>query len=306
MAECDNNPQTPVYSRARPIINNSCSGLGGANINNFYNPAVIGKTAEVIAGDQIDVDDLSDALVDRFQVHLDLVTQLTVELTLIAKIATVVHAIPVLSGLVVDEINSSWAYNGLSINNQGLTNDGGLVVPSLAQAARTYDHTGLTVSADVALTISGNTGGGYTPQSLASDVKSVTFGNYLAYGAAASLDGALEASAQTYFTNIIGLSQTEVRVDRLSSIYGLGGQNEKFLIFIPKVWGLASFYKNPFAFSMLRVKLANTGYLRHDLLGGETEQDIILNNGTGFTEAYYIYETFFDKMADAVTPIQIL
>lgn len=300
MSDESSNPQTPVYTKARPVINEGCINCGATNNNDFYNPATVGKTAEVLAGVEIAVDDLSDSAVDRFRVNVDLTEQLVVTLTLIPYISTNIQTLPILKGNSVDRIKATWVYSE-AIVTQNLQNTGGLSVPTLNAADREEDYTGIAVTDNISLTITGNTGEGFVPESIGADTKSVTFGNYLAFGAGVSLGGLSLATVQTYYDSFIGLGNTEIRTNRNATVYNIGGQGEKSFIMYPKSWGLASFTKGIWTGGWYRVKNV-AGTLKLTLAGGDTETDIILDNGTGFTEAYYIYETFDDFKGDAITP----
>lgn len=298
-----NNPQTPVYSKARPIINEGCINCGQTNNQDFYNPGASGgKNAEVLAGDQIAVDDLSDSGTDRFRVNVALDTPLEVTLQLTARIASIAEPQPVLKGKTIDEILAEWSYN-VDVVSQTLTNDGGVAEPALSNTDRLDNPTGLVITDDIAFTIAGDTGQG-GDGATDNDTKSITFGNYLAYGKGVSLNNIALASAQTYFDGFITAEQEEIRTNRLTSVFALGGSNEKFFIIYPAAWGLGTFTKGIFTGGFTRMKNV-AGVLKATLDGGDVESDILLDNGTGFIEAYYVYESLFDNQEDAVTPIII-
>jgi hypothetical protein len=295
------NPITPVYSKTAPVINEGCVTAGSHNNQDFYNPGISGRTAEVLAGREIDVDDLSDASVDRFRVHTDLTEQLTAALDIEIYSAGGIETLPVLTGKEIIRVLATWDYNQV-IASQTIT--GGVPTTVLDALDRLYDYTGLTVTSDISVILNGDTGEGFTPESIATDTKIVTFGNYLAYGKGLSLDGLADTEAQTYLDSFVGLTQTETRTNRVSSVFGLGSTNEKFYIMYPKAWGLGTFQKGIFVGGFIRLKNV-AGILKHTLGGGDTEIDLILDNGEGHTEAFYLYETFFDNQVDAVTPINI-
>jgi hypothetical protein len=272
-------------------------------VNQFYVPPSGGKTTELIAGDQIGITDLSDSLVDRFEIDYLPIVAFTAALTLVAKASSIVKANPVLLGTVIDRIELTWTYNH-AVASQTITNDGALTPPTLIASDRGYDYTSQSIVNNTEFTLDGNDGLDNGGQSAAEDSKSITFGNYLAWGKGASLLGLTTSDVQTRFA---ALADREVRTDFLRSVYATGTDNEKFFVMYPKRWGLADFKKGIFVGGLMRVKkVVGQTALKVDLEGGEVEEDIIIANGSGHSEAYYIYETLFDNQEDAVTPIQII
>lgn len=298
------NPVTPNYSKAKPVANDGCLGCGTDNNQGFYvPPSGGGKDTELIAGNQIGVTDLSDSLTDRFLVDYLPITQMTADLTLIAKISSAAQTLPILKGYIVDEVNLTWTYNKATVVIQTLTNNGGLAAPTLLDADRAYDYTVQSIGSNTAFTISGDDGLGYGSQSIGEDTKSVTFGNHMAWGAGASLLGMTVADAQILFN---ALTSKEIRTNYVKNVYATGQENEKFFVFTPKAWGLPTFKKGIFVGGLMRIKkVVGQAALKSELAGGETEEDILITNAAGYSEAYYIHETLFDNVEDPDTPIEI-
>lgn len=297
------NPVTPVYTQAKPIKNEGCVTEDNGNNLSFFVPAGDGKSTEILAGDQIKVENLSDANTDRFRVSYDPATQLTLVLNAVPYIAGQVQTEPILKGKTVDQIALSWTYN-IPVESQVLSNDGGLTDPTLSASQTDATYIGLTLGDTVNITLDGDSGSGVLPESQASDTEQITFGNYLAFGAGGSLINQAN-TAQTLLNGFISASQTEIRTNRVTQVYGLGGSNQKFFVMYPKAWGLATFQKGIFVGGFVRLKLVS-GVLKDVLGGGDIEENLLLSNGEGHTEAFYIYESLFDNQADPVTPIDIL
>jgi len=256
------------------------------------------KDVEVLAGDDILIEDLSDSGTDRFRVNYAPYVAMDVELTLVAKTVGVTKTNPVLKGTVIDEIELVWTVNKAP-DSLALTNTGGLDVPSLADNDLAYEYASQTVSSDITFTLQGNDGDGM-PGSIDSDATSISFGNNFIIGNDINRDG---LSTSGLVTAITGFTKT-VKINRLQTYNATGGVNNHHYVAYPKSWGLATFTKGIFTGGYVRLKNVS-GVLKSVLGGGDTESDITVANALGYSEAYYVYMTLFDNQADAVTPFII-
>lgn len=279
----------------------SCEGSGNPTKNLipvFDPPATPGKVVEVLAGPGILVDDLSDVDTYRHRVTRVDIVALTAALTLVAKELTVVKSMPILKGTVIDEVNLTWVYNK-AVTVQTLVNTGGLTAPTLGTVERSHDYTGQSISSNMSFTLEGNDGEGQSG-SIASDLESITFGNYMWLGHGVSK---LNSAASGIETFIESLATSTIKTSRTHTYYATGGVNEHHFIAYPKAWGLATFTKGIFDGGYVRLKNV-AGTLVADA-GVNPELDITFTNSKGHAEAYYVYESLYDNQADAVTPFVI-
>jgi hypothetical protein len=254
-----------------------------------------GKVVEILSSSTISVEDLSDADTYRFRPNYEPYTDLVVNLTLIAKEGVTIRSNPVLKGTIIDNIELDWTYNK-DIATQTLTDTGVLSDPTLIAADRSYDFSGISVTSNITLTISGNDGNG-EPGSVDSDAASITFGNYLVLGISADLTGEL---VTTLTALIAGFTKT-IKTSRSHSYNATGGVNEHHIVGYPKAFGLGTFKKGIFEGGYVRLKKVGT-VLKVELLEGDVEEDISVTNDKGYAEAYYFYMSLYDNQVDAVTP----
>jgi hypothetical protein len=280
----------------------SCEGSGNPtkNLIPVFDPPTTssGKDVEVLAGPGILVDNLSDTETWRHKVTRVDIIALTATLALIAKAAGVSKSSPILKGTIVDEVNLTWEYNK-AVTVQTLTNNGGLSVPTLDEDTVAFTLATQEITTNVSFTLEGNDGEGHSG-SIASDTKSITFGNYMWLGHGVSKLGSSVASLEAF---IESLGTSTIKTSRSHTYFATGGTNEKHFIAYPKAWGLATFTKGIFSGGYVRLK--NVAGLLVSDIGVGTEIDIEFTNSAGHTEAYYVFESLYDNQTDAVTPFII-
>lgn len=286
------NTEIPQYAKTAPESNPNCQGRGFGDGINIVNPpnGSGGKDAEVLPGFSIGVTDLSDVGTDRFKVDWNPYEEITVSLSIISKESTIVKSNPILKGTVIDEINTSWVYNparDADITVQTIVNTGG-TDPTLTFADRDYDYTGLSVTEDQTVTIDGTDG-----ISSSDDVSSVTFGNYIAIGVTdpSLLTGILPSALQGIYDGLA--SRTIETTQAGHSFDAFGTSTEYMLIFHPENMGESEFTKGSFTGGYKRIySVTRSGnpLLVDEVLGGDTVNDIIIDNGkNGFSENHFVY-----------------
>lgn len=294
-------PQTPRYAKPAPLPNKKCLSCGGDK--GFVYPPLVsgggggGLVTEVLPGDDISVDNLSDSDTYRFRVNYNPDVALTSTLDLILKSAGVVKAQPVLQGVVIDEIKSDWTYNK-SIASQALTftvqsPDVAIPAPSLNAGERTKTVSSVSVTKDASVKIHGDDGNG----SISETTKPISFGNYVAFGHGADKIGAAASTVQALYDAL----SKEVKTNRVKTLSTTGGPNEYFFYLVPKRFGDVTFTKGIFQGGYF--KLNNVaGVLKKVLDPGDVVLDIVLSNGAGFSEAYDVWQSLYDNKNDEVTP----
>lgn len=317
MADCEQNPAIPVYIQNPPLIQENCSQGCDPNSNFYVSPSGFGKTTEIIAGTNISVVDISDALVDRFIVNVIPTVQLTVDMTLVAKESSVVKTNPVLYGTVIDEVLLDWTYNNTELTlSQTLTNDGGLTPPVLDYDDISHSYTGQSIQADIDFTIDGDDGLGNGSLSEASETEGIVFGNYRVWGVGERYDYDKDsipnlhtyAELVTFLEDLLTTSGTkELTTTRVKTVYGEGTTLEHFYYFYPKSWGFATFTKYNFEGGFLRLKRNATDGIEPATNFGSLdagEQDILIDNGLA-EEAFMVYMSLNDAIEDATEPIYV-
>lgn len=274
---------------------------GNSKYTNFI-PITGGPTTQkdvvLIEGPGIDIQDLSDTNTYKFVISSVEIEALTVDLTLVAKEATIVKSSPILLGTVIDELNLTWVYNK-AIVSQTLTNTGGLAEPSLISTDVLYDYTGQNIVANLSLTIQGNDGLGQ-PGSIASDTKSITFGNMMWIGSGTTKINSATAGLEAFLESLSGV----IKTSRNHTYFATGGVNEKHFVAYPTSFGLGTFTKGIFTGGYIRLK--NVGGTLKSVLGiGDIESPITITNSKGYSENYYVYESEYDNQADNVTSFVI-
>lgn len=269
----------------------------GDNIFGNMIPVTGGYTTQkeviLVEGPGIAIQDQSDATKYKFRISTTVIETLSVTLTLVAKAASVTKTNPILQGTVIDELNLSWVYNN-PIVSQTLTSP--LADPILTEVEVDYDYTGQNITTGISLTIQGNDGLAQ-PGSIASDTKSITFGNYMYIGVGASQ--ILEAYSG--LEAFIEAMTPEIKTTRNKTFYPTADQYEYQFVAYPKAWGLGTFQKNVGPGGFLRLKKVGP-ILKAELGIGDVETDIMITNSAGHTEAYYVYQSEQDWISDNVTP----
>lgn len=258
------------------------------------------KPVIIIAGPGIGVDNNSDADSWRFTISTSEITPLTVQLTLVAKVSGETQSLPVLKGTVIDEIELSWEYNQ-EVSTQSLENSGELTEPDLDDET-SYEYTAQSIDEDISFTIEGNTGLGGSG-AVASDTKSVQFGNYMFLGHGTSKIGTSAASLEAF---IEGLSTKVIKTSRGHTYFATGGAGQKHFVAYEKSLGLGVFKKSTSPGPGGYVRLKNVaGVLKVELTDEDVETDITFTNEAGHEASYYIYESLFDFQDDDVNPFTI-
>lgn len=256
------------------------------------------KDIELIAGEGIQIMDLSTASKYKFEFSTTDVLQLTVALDLIAKELGVVKTNPVLKGTIIDVVELDWVYNKI-ITSQELTNDGALSEPVLGPSVISHDYSAQSIDEDITITIEGDDGSGLN-SGQASDSKSILFGNYMWIGDGASKINSATSAIEAFLESLT----STIKTSRVHSYFATGGVNEKHFVAYPKSFGLATFTKGIFNGGYIRLKNVS-GTLKSELGMGDIESDVIITNSKGYAEAYYIYESLYDNQEDAATPFII-
>lgn len=299
-------PDIPQYAPSKPAESN----CGGSNANglNIINPpdgGGGGKNAEVIAGFSMQVNDLSDVDTDRFEVNYAAYETISVALTLVLKALGVIKPQPVLKGTIIDVVECDWAYNAArdaDISIQTLVNTGAPSDPVLSGAERDSDYDSLNITEDKTVTVYGT-----DTRSNDTDVEPITFGNILAIGVSSpSLLFQLPANIQAAFDALVSSRETEV--NQITSFNAYGTNQEYMTIAHPASWGESEFQKGTAIGGYQRIWSVNRGgnfLLVNELIAGDVELDININNGNGFTEPYFFYQSeFSERTADKPTFIR--
>ena len=297
--DCENsNPITPVFSDAKYVLNGNCADLCNPEI---YVPPDSGggiQSHELIEGTDILIEDFSDADNLVHKISYDPFLALTVSLAIGAYISSVLESQPVLKGKVIDETRSSWSYNKGIISSQTLDEGSGPVsVPSVDRAKIT---TSLAITEDITYEVEGDDGQGEAG-SIASDTESVLFGNYMIWGDYTNMLGQAVSQVPTLIANLAN-KNTEIKRDRLNSVFATGGVNQRFFIIYPVVWGLGTFTKGIFEGGFVRLK-SEGGILVDTIV--TSEDPISWTNEEGYAEDIYIYQSQYDDRDDPVEPIVI-
>lgn len=246
------------------------------------------------------VQDVSDSDNYRFIIGGENVTALSASLTLVAKSSGVTKTLPILKGTTIDEVNLAWTYNKPSVSAQTLTNNGGLVAPTLLLSDRSHDYESQSITSNISFTLTGNDGLGF-PGSIDTDIRTIEFGNtlYLGHGSSKIL------TATSGIASFITSMATKVtKTSRIHTYYATGGENQKHFVAYPAAYGMATFTKGPFSGGYVRLKNV-LGVLKSTLDPGDTELSISITNSLGYSESYYIYESLVDNQEDPVTPFII-
>lgn len=288
-------PLIPKYAKAAPIPNPNCIGCNQGNLPFVSGPGSGGKVVEVKEGFSIDVEDQSDSDTYRFKVAYSPFTALTASISVVLKSSGVTKSQPVLLGVEIDEIIPTWSYNK-PVTEQSLTAvltspDPDIDFPSLADATRTVDQA-VEITNNASVTIHGADDDGS-----AVSTAQIVFGNYGAWGHSSDKIGQVSTVLQTLFSALSKAVQTS----RAKTLTTTGGVNEYFFYGIPKRFGEVLFTKGVFTGGYRRLKSVD-GVLKVVLDDGDTEEDVLIDNGTGYTEAYYFYQSEYDNKNDLVTP----
>lgn len=293
------NPSIPVYSQGKPeAANENCQRCDQGN-QILYPPVSGDKSTEILAGFSIEVQDLSDANTDRFEVAYSRYTSPLVSQSIIVRISSSPRSIPLLKGTEIDEVESNWSYNSESepaITTQSLTlvtgaGDSDPANPTLIKTDRDYTYSGVSITEDASISILGSDG-----IESDSDVDLITFGNYLAidvvdpsllFQSPAGIQAVFDALA----TKVIRTTQSGYSFD------AFGSASEYMLIMYPASWGESVFTKNSFSGGYQRIRLVDRGgsmLFTVNLEVGDVEQDIIVSNNNpdgAFQEPYIVYQS---------------
>lgn len=295
-------PLIPKYAKAAPLPNKNCIGCSAGN-GFVYPPFVAGpggggKVVEVTEGFSIDVDNESDTDTYRFKVSYDPTTVLTASISIVLKALGVTKSQPVLLGIEIDEIIPTWSYNK-AVTSQSLTAivtnpDPTITFPSITAALRTIDQEDVSITNNASVTIHGVDGIGFTT---ANAITQIRFGNYVAWGDSSDKIGQVTTVLATLFS---ALSKT-IQTSKAKALTTTGDANEYFFYAVPKRFGEVTFTKGIFPGGYRRLKSV-LGVLKVVLDPGDDEEDVLIDNGTGYTEAYYFYQSEYDNKNDTVTP----
>jgi hypothetical protein len=295
-------PEIPDYFPAPPA-DDSCQGCCDSNRPVFYEPPEAGlgsKPTEVIDGNQIQVDDLSDAFTYRFRPNyaprISLVTDLTVFTPYIAGVNALLNGL-VLFGRTVDRVDLTWTENKTVVSQTVASDVPGFVPPTLLPGDRAKSLTGLSFTSDRFFTIAGDDGD-LQPGSTDSDTEYVRFGNYVRWGFGVDKIGGLASTMQALFNGLAGSINTNTRA---RSIFATGGVNQYMFYFVPARFGEVTFQKGIFIGGFVRLKNV-LGTLYQTVPDGGVEIAIPINNGFA-SENYYVYQAIYDNQVDPVTPI---
>lgn len=291
-------PEIPAYAPAPPA-DETCGYDSGRPV--FYTASGAGgKPVEILAGSQTKVEDLSDANTFRFRVghepHIDLTTDLIGVSAFVAGVNALLNGF-VLFGRIVDRIELTWTHSK-DVTSQSVSSSiPGFVPPVLDPLTRLVALTGLAVDQDRSFTITGDDGEG-EDGSVDSDTEFVRYGNYVRWGKGLDMLNGLASSIQALFDGLTGSVNTNTKA---REFFAIGGVNEHEFYMVPARFGEVSFQKGIFVGGFVRLKNVN-GTLVQTLPVGETEDDILINNGFA-SENYYVYMSLYDNQVDAVTPI---
>jgi hypothetical protein len=302
----DRTPVLPKYSKAVPFDNPNCESCDNGSIFTPPGGGFLGKSTELIEGDDINIQDISDSQVDRFIISYDPTIALTVALALEARFNSVIVDQPLLFGLVVDEVNLTWQYNRSSdVVAQELASS--QTDPVLGATERAYQYAGVLITQTTPFTISGDDGEGEAG-SEAQATRSVVFGNYRCWGVGIRRDLGFTSGANmtSFLESLIGgLGTTELVNTRVKdNLIGEGVEEDYFYYFFPKQWGFATFlqYGNPGGFKRLGRVGGIIEIVPFDVYdGGET--DLFISNGEA-EEPYLVYQSASDNIVGA--PIEVV
>lgn len=289
---------TPVYSPGKYVLNPNCANPGcpdvyisegGSGVNNH----------ELIAGNDILIEDFSDANALRHKISYNPYIALEASLSVGAYVGGVLQTLPILKGKIVDETRATWVYNK-SVASQTL--DEGFGPASVPAINLLKTTTGLTMISDTIYQLSGNDGLGKSG-SIATDSFTITFGNYLIWGDYTQMIGQSSTIINTLISNLAN-KNTEVKVNRNKSIYATGGANRYFFIIYPSAWGEGIFTKGGVEGGFTRLRNVS-GTLMNYIPNGQNETPISWTNEEGYSENIYIYQSIQDYIEDAVEPITI-
>lgn len=291
------NPEIPQYADSPPPVNENCGGAQNNGLNIITPPVVGGggKDADVLAGFSMLVNDLSDINTDRFEVNYDPYDPVSVALVTIFKAAAVVKTNPILKGTTIDEVDCTWSYNAArdgDINSQTIINTGAGADPTLLFSDRLYDYTGLTITDDATITLDGTDG-----RSADDDADSITFGNYIAIGVA---EPSMLFQAYTELQNIFdALGDKRIKTTQQGQSFNAFGTDQEYMVIAhPESWGASAFTKGSFTGGYQRIFLVNRAgndILVNEVLGGDVESDIVIDNGNGHSENYFFYQSEFPE-----------
>jgi hypothetical protein len=289
------NPVTPIYSGAKYLQNGNCANPTCPTV--YIPPEGSGRGGRIpvnlIAGEDIMIENFSDASNYTFRISYDPFIALTANLSITGYVGGLLQSEPILKGKIVDEIRSAWSYNKY-VAFQELN---GIAVTAQDRAKI---ETGLNVTDDIIYEIEGNDGQGVTG-SIATDTDSILFGNYLITGDYTNMLNQPVSQIPTLISNLAN-KNTEVRRNRTVSVFATGSTNRKFFIIYPASWGLGTFTKGIFEGGFQRLK-NQAGTLVVNVTG--TELPITWSNEEGYSEEFYIYQSLYDNTEDAVEPIII-
>ena len=222
----------------------------------------------------------------------------TISLSLEGYSNGVLKGNPVLLGEVIDRVDLSWVLNK-EVESQILSNDGGILNPTLNAVLREYSYTDLNLTNDTEFTLQVNDGSNYEG-SVVTNSKIITFGNYYYIDSGINMINQNISTLQTFLNN----ANKTIEKTKVNSFYATGLENEHEIIAYPKRFGLITeIKKGVFSGGYVRLKNAS-GILKETLSEGETESDINITNGLA-SEAYYVYMSFYDNQNDSNIPLII-
>ena len=284
-------PQNPTYPKTPPL---KTASDDNRNNNNFYTPPwnegftneeVISTNSSITVAKEVNGQN------ETFRLGFNPYIIPTASLSLEGYAGAQLKGNPVLLGETIDELRFTWVINK-EIQTQTITNDGGVLEPTLVFTDRTVTQTGLSLTSDVLFTLTVNDGDGVST-SIITDQESIIFGNYFYYGDQVNLIGQAIGGLQSLINNL----GKDIARDRIKSFYPTGGTGRFVIIAYPARFGLATtIFKAPFAGGFVRLKNVSN-VLVETVPNGQTEIDISLSNGIQ-SESYYIYQSSFDNQED--------
>jgi len=301
--DCENgNPITPVYSKAKYVLNGNCADVCNPEI---YVPPSGGGGGDVeshvlVQGTDMLIEDFSSGQELNHRISYNPFTALVANLTLGGYVGGLVQPSIILKGKIVDETRSVWTYNKGVISAQTLDEGAGPVVVPVLDRDKTT--TGLSITGDVTYTLEGDDGQGEAG-SVDSDTASLLFGNEMIWGDYTNMNGQ-PVSGVAAFIAALADRTTQIKRNRLqpSGIYATGLVNRRFFVIYPAAWGLATFTKQSFIGGFTRLK-NEAGTLVTAIPA--VELPISWTNAEGHAEDIYIYQSQYDNTEDAVNPITI-
>lgn len=252
---------------------------------------------DVRGGVDTEVDDISNQQEQIFVVNHSPYTALSLSLTVVVLSSSQQLTLPVLKGTTVDQLNLTWSYNK-PVSSQNII-DSGPIPDVVLNASQRAINIVTSLTEDATLTLSGDDGAGRTG-SVDSETFQIQFGNYFAHTVTTDLIGLNQNLLQNLYDN----AQRTVKRARQGSFFPSSVANQHDLVIYPKSWGLGTFTKGIFEGGFVRLKNV-AGELKSIVGQGETETDIILNNGNGFSEAFYVYQSLIDFQQDTEVPFII-